>query len=529
MMREHGMSRTGLLLLTVLLTGGTSIAQQVATRWTATGSTIDFGVIAADAGDVNGDGVPDIVVGEPQVGIAQVLSGSDGAVLHQWTGVPGEGLGVSVDGLGDVNGDGFDDVIVGSFGGSLPFASTGKARVFSGFDGSLLFLLQTPTQSPTMNGFGQVVAGVGDVDLDGVRDFAVGDPLAASAGPLTGEVHIYSGVSGSLLFSHLGAQADLRFGSSIDGAGDVNGDGFADVIVGNDLVVPFLCPPTATGRVEVLSGFDGSVLHSFQAAQAGVPFGRAVAGTGDLNQDGFDDFVFTTPGFGLLQALNAPVYSGFDGSLLFTIVPSAPGPTGIRLDAGKDVDGDGVNDIAVDNLLFSGAGGTVLLPPSVGVFHLSGDIDGDGFAEIIGASVDATTFLGKITLRSLGGAIRYGVAASPANTLDLSFQPGVGSAGPAQGTGQLTGAAPLSSGAALLSAFPAAMPIFGLVLLVDTTPGFFLNMPVAYGPQGGVSFPLDLRQPTVAGLTFFLQFFELNASAPQGAFASNGLAMLFIP
>ncbi|HGY90688.1 MAG TPA: hypothetical protein ENK43_05910 [Planctomycetes bacterium] len=540
MTRGLMLPRAGSVLFTVLLFGLSTMGQQVATRWTATGSTIDFGVIAADAGDVNGDGIPDVIFGEPAAGtsvpgtlsfqgVARVLSGKDGSLIHQWTGMPAQGLGKSVDGVGDVNGDGFDDVIVGSVGGVVgaPFPSTtGQATVFSGFDGSVLYALQTPNQSPSMNAFGAAVAGVGDVDLDGTPDFAVGDILAATGGSLSGEVYVYSGISGVLLFSHAGVMPDLRFGAAIAPAGDVNGDGFGDVLVGNDVVIPFMAPPTASGVVKVFSGFDGSTLHTFTSPTAGVPYGRTVAGAGDLNQDGFGDVLFTVLGFPSAATATVEAHSGFDGSLLFSIaVPS----NGLRLDGGRDVNGDGVNDLAVDYLLYSGQGTATPLASFNGVVHLADDVDGDGFSEFLAVSVNPVSFLGTAELKSLGGAVPYGVAAAPANVLDLAFVPGAGPQGAAAGFGLVTGAGAGSQGGALLSVAPAMMSVGGVLLLVDATPGAFLVFPATYDLQGQLVFSLDLRQPLLAGQMFYLQFFEANATAPQGVFASNGLALLFVP
>ncbi len=540
MAQQHGMSRGGLILLIGLLASAPSAAQQVATRWTATGNTIDFGVIAAGAGDVNGDGVPDVILGEPAAGasapgtlsfqgVARVLSGKDGTLIHQWTGTPAQGLGKSVDGVGDVNGDGFDDVIVGSVGSVVgaPFPSTtGQATVFSGADGSALYVLQSPNQAPGMNAFGTAVAGVGDVDLDGTPDFAVGDILAATGGSLSGEIYVYSGISGILLFSHAGATPSLRFGADIAPAGDVNGDGFGDVLVGSDVVTPFMAPPMASGVVKVFSGFDGSTLHTFTSPTAGVPYGRAVAGAGDLNQDGFGDVLFTILGFPSGATATVEAHSGFDGSLLFSLaLPS----NGLRLDGGKDVNGDGVNDLAVDYLLYSGQGTATPLASFNGVAHLVDDVDGDGFSEVLSVSVNPVSSLGMAELKSLGGAVPYGVASAPANVLNLSFVPGAGTQGAAAGFGLVTGAGPASQGGALLSAAPTMLSVGGALLLVDTTPGAFLVFPATYDLQGQFVFSLDLRQPLLAGQTFYVQFFEANASAPQGAFASNALALLFVP
>ncbi len=527
--------RTCVFLL-VLASAGFS--QQVATRWSVSTSTIGLGLgaISADAGDVDGDGTADVIVGNPQFGAivagfptlngqATVYSGQTGAVLRQWTGAPGQRLGTAVDGVGDVNGDGFDDVIVGGKGRAPAGATFAEVTVFSGFDGTPIHSLPSPTPPPTTTFFGTAVAGVGDVNGDGVPDFAVGDSQDGSVGvQAAGAAYVYCGASGALLFGFFPPPAaGLQFGIDVAGAGDVNGDGFADVLVGSQPVGIVFLPPTATGRARVYSGFDGSLLHDFVAASAGQSHGQAVAGVGDFDLDGFDDVAFT------VQSGDVRVHSGFDGSLLLSIATGSPG---LVLDGGGDVDGDGVNDFAVDNLLLSGTGA---LPPLqtntsfVGRIRLVGDVDGDGFSEFVTSTTNLPSGVSSLTLKSFGGALPYGVSTSPTQSLSLGFQPGAGILPPAAGAVTASGAAPLSAGVLAVSVASGVSSVLGVTVFVNATPGSYVLFNLAYDGAGAFSTPLNLRQPVIAGLSFYLQCFELNPAAPQGVFASNGLALLFVP
>ena len=189
-------------------------------------------------------------------------------------------FGTSVSGAGDVNADGFDDLIVG-----VPYDKTfnrGTVYVYSGWDGSVLHKLDGKQSG---EGFGVSVSGAGDVNADGYADVIVGAHGNNQKGPGSGKARIYSGIDGSVLYSFHGLAHYNQFGVSVSGAGDVNADGFDDVIVGS---WPGSLPPVRTDpnlrqsyRVRVFSGADGSVLHHiFGNSRDGV-FGGSVSGAGD--------------------------------------------------------------------------------------------------------------------------------------------------------------------------------------------------------------------------------------------------------
>ena len=131
----------------------------------------------------------------------------------------GDELGRSVSGAGDVNGDGFDDLIVGFRG----------ARVFSGADGSIIYTFHGDSAGDQ---FGYSVSGAGDVNGDGFDDLIVGAQGDDNNGTTSGSARVLSGVDGSILYTFNGDSASDWFGNSVSGAGDVDGDGYADLIVG---------------------------------------------------------------------------------------------------------------------------------------------------------------------------------------------------------------------------------------------------------------------------------------------------------
>ncbi len=388
------------------------------------------------AGDVNGDGKADIVVGAPyfnvscNTGRAYVFSGADGSLLYT-LGSPnqrsGAKFGKSV-AAGDVNGDGKGDVVVGVSGEDLCSSKVqGQAYVFSGADGSLLYTLGAP--NPQVNThFGDSVV-VGDVNGDGKADIAV----AASAGTVgenvwQGQVYIFSGVDGSLLFT-LDAptpQPLAFFGQSL-GVGDVNGDGKADVAVGAS--GKDVGGNKGQGQAYVFSGADGSLLFTLDSPdlQAGAHFGASMA-VADVNGDDKGD-VAVGASWGDVSGHRGEgrvyVFSGANGSLLFALsTPSSSegGDFGWSVAAG-DVNGDGKGDIAIgaysedvganflqgQTYVFSGADGSLLYTldtpdPQVGASFgrtvAVGDIDGDGKGSVIvGApleSVGGNTEQGRV-------------------------------------------------------------------------------------------------------------------------------------
>lgn len=242
-------------------------------EWFGTAIGQFFGASVASAGDTNGDGFPDIIVGSSRFGAnvsgvpdAQIFSGLDGTVLQSLFG--GGGADVSVSGAGDVNADGFADVV-------MTGGVTGIARIISGLDGSLLYMLPTPSSAKS-------VSGAGDVNSDGFSDVIVGTAT---------EAQVFSGSDGSLMYSF--ASGSFRCSSSgfVGGAGDVDGDGFADLIVGECRGGGAFAP----GIARIFSGATGGLLFEVTGGNQNARFGWSVSGAGDVNGDGLADVVVGAP------------------------------------------------------------------------------------------------------------------------------------------------------------------------------------------------------------------------------------------
>ena len=349
-----------------------------------------FGRVVSGAGDVNGDGVNDVIVGADDdnngrdSGSARVLSGSDGSVLYSFEGESRmDYFGFSVSGAGDVNGDGFDDLIVGALGVGDDTARRGCAWVYSGVDGSILYKFDGDGFDDRL---GRSVSGAGDVYGDGFDDVIVG---AVGENNNSGSVRVYSGVDGSVLYKFDGDSPDDNFGNSVSDAGDVNGDGFADLIVGT---IGDDNNGAESGGARVLSGFDGSVLYNFDGDSPWDRFGVSVSGAGDVNGDGFDDLIVGANGDSNKGQTSgsARVFSGVDGSILYTFNgDSIQSSLGGSVSGAGDVNGDGFDDLIVGAIgirnngfqsggvrMFSGVDGSIV--------H---SFDGDSVFDAFGTSV----------------------------------------------------------------------------------------------------------------------------------------------
>jgi hypothetical protein len=305
------------------------------------------------AGDVNRDGIPDVVAGAPGISRAYVFSGRDGRVLLTLSGTEiGGGFGRSASGAGDQDGDGYADVIIGAPTGAgiAPLPGTpptsppipGRAYVFSGRDGSLLRTLNGTTPG---DGFGSIVAGqrdgngsllligapgagtpargrvfafapgsdtpryeiapdstgaalgamfssvIGDIDRDGVRDLFASDFADASRGPGSGRVYINSGATGQRLLSLAGEMPGDGFGIGSPDVGDVNGDGVPDLVLG---AWQHASAAPSGGKIYLFSGKDGSVLRTITGRVPGETLGFDAAGVGDVDGDGVTDLLLTS-------------------------------------------------------------------------------------------------------------------------------------------------------------------------------------------------------------------------------------------
>jgi hypothetical protein len=375
-----------------------------------------FGFSVSTVGDVNGDGKSDFIVGayyaDPgglsAAGTAYVYSGATGTVLYTLNGAAANDyFGFSVSTAGDVNGDGKSDFIVGAYGADPEgLSAAGTAYVYSGATGAVLYTLNG---AATGDRFGYSVSTAGDVNGDGKSDFIVGaygaDPGGSS---LAGSAYVYSGATGTLLYTLNGAAAGDCFGYSVSTAGDVNGDGKSDFIVGAYLASPAGVGAYA-GSAYVYSGATGTVLYTLNGAAASDYFGCSVSTAGDVDGDGKSDFIvgafYADPG-GLSAAGTAYVYSGATGTVLYTLNGAAANDYfGISVSTAGDVNGDGKSDFIVGAYgadpgglldagtayVYSGATGAVLYPlngaAAANYFGRSvstaGDVNGDGKSDFI--------------------------------------------------------------------------------------------------------------------------------------------------
>ncbi|MFI5371390.1 MAG: FG-GAP-like repeat-containing protein [Candidatus Eisenbacteria bacterium] len=404
---------------------------------TADGSNTGWSV--SSAGDVNGDGYDDYLIGVPTYNNTSAGETNNGAALLvyggftaptggiHWfrIGANGDQLGISVCRAGDINGDGYGDIIAGAH---QPGTGNGEACIWYGGPGKPV--LNAPPDV-TLTGFaadsqfgGCVTSG--DFNGDGYTDVAVGAPQEAN-GSLAGAgaVYVYlggqTGINATPAWIGRGDQAGEHYGSSLAGDGDVNGDGFTDLIVGspNYDVTVGATTLTDAGRITLHPGhLYGSPLGPPQVIPgsiAGEWFGNAVAHVGDVNGDGFGDVAVGGP-FATSTLANQGHVTAFLGGVngLVTIPlwsqfgSEVGGGFGSSVAGAGDVDGDGLDDVLV-GAVFEDDGGAVdrgvvrvyAGPLGAGAPPLwkvdgpsafanlghcvanAGDLDGDGFSDLL--------------------------------------------------------------------------------------------------------------------------------------------------
>ena len=417
--------------------------------WTADGDQAGarLGAAASTAGDVNGDGRADVVIGAPgydvvgtvnltDVGRAYVYYGgsttSKAAPTSRspdWTATGGQEnahFGAAVSIAGDVNSDGYADIVVGAPDYDDIQPDEGAAFVYQGGPTGLATVpawSAHPTDQENAH-FGVAVSTAGDVDGDGHSDLAIGASGYDNQQTDEGGAFVYyghpSGLAATPTWSAAGQQDGALAGWSVAAAGDVNGDGYADIIIG--------APQYDRGQTEEGAAFlytggpDGPTTSPAwigESDQAWAWFGQAVAGAGDVNNDGYADII-----------VGAPRYDGeqIDDGKAFVYHGSPAGLTAGPADWVAPPEGQGT-------VLFGISARFGLAVSS------AGDVNGDGYADVI---IGANGYDGEETNEGAafvyhGGPrgldIDFAWAAHPTDEAYANFGRSVSSAGDVNGDG----------------------------------------------------------------------------------------------
>jgi K319-like protein/FG-GAP repeat protein/centrosomal CEP192-like protein/VCBS repeat protein len=340
------------------------------------GTDAAFGKSVAGIGDVNGDGIGDLVIGAPGADKVYILSGKDQSLLRSVSdpdGLSKYQFGFTVVAVGDWDGDGFADFAVGAPGipnvvplpcvlDCKPDPQWGRVFVFSGATGSLIKRIFAP--EPTLQ-FGYAIAPLGDLNGDGKQVLAIGAPVLGKG---FGSVYAILGTDGTQIWkateSGIGTnpQPIASFGASLAVLHDINGDGKPDLLVG----APFHDDGTGKypGAAYVLSGGDGTELRSHIPPQivGDNRFGVSVANVADQNGDGVNDYIVGDP-----KVSKVYLFNGADGSFLAGIGSKQLNDSfGSATALVSDYDSDGVPDFFIaapdgDRVYLMNKSGTELL------------------------------------------------------------------------------------------------------------------------------------------------------------------------
>ncbi|MBK8550009.1 MAG: FG-GAP repeat protein [Ignavibacteria bacterium] len=337
-----------------------------------------FGYSVSTAGDVNRDGFSDVIISalsyQSDAGIVYIFYG--GTVMDTTPDVIlsaeaiGDFFGVSLSDAGDVNADGYADVIIGA---SQSGNDQGRAYIFYG--GSTM----NNTADVIMTGeddydkFGQAVSGAGDVNGDGYADAMVG----ALFSDFSGKVFLFYGgknMNNTADLIMTGGAFDDQFGSTLSDAGDVNGDGYSDIIAGmngfynyRDFAYVFFGGSNMDNVADITLSEPGSLLFGFRVSSAG-----------DLNGDGYGDVMVA-----------AWIYDTFSKVYIYN--------GGLNMNNVYDMvlSGEGTNDRF--GLALSSAG----------------DVNDDGFSDLIIGAYEYNNYTGKAFLYTLGNIVRLNIKIIP--------------------------------------------------------------------------------------------------------------------
>lgn len=353
-----------------------------------------FGSSVASAGDVNGDGYSDVIVGAPE---HDNISSEGAAFIYHGSVVglnttPATSLictftyakmGCSVASAGDVNSDGYSDVIVGAY----EFLwDDGASFVYYGSVNGIGYDPDTIKSEDDFSWMGKSVASAGDVNGDGYSDVIVGAPRWAEfewSGFEVGAAFVYHGSATGIITTPAvtlsGSYQNSLTGNSVASAGDINGDSYSDVIVG-------------AYTYEPVSVYFGSATGIDDIAEAVIDGLAPVASAGDVNSDGFDDVIFREAGF------NLSIYHGSAAGL--NIIPAVTLSEGLSVASAGDVNGDGYSDVIVGDPGYSNGqtdegAAFIYYGATDKIFY--GDYDGDGFGNGALSTIACSQPLGYVS------------------------------------------------------------------------------------------------------------------------------------
>lgn len=384
-------------------------------------ASTSFGASVSDAGDVNGDGYSDVVIGAEVYGNGGTafiyFGGSSGlSTSSNWSVTSAKStarLGKSVAGAGDVNGDGFSDLIIGSYLYSNGQSAEGSASIVLGASTVPSTTAGWSSESNIANArFGEVARTAGDVNADGFADTIVSSAGTTSSGGDDGSVSIYLGSAQGLSTTLAWSSSNGYVGVS---AGDINGDGYSDVLLGRP---NFSNGQTNEGAAYLYLGSSSGVTTTvaWQAESNGLYdyYGFSVASAGDVNRDGFADVLVGAYGTHVSIGNEGRVYgylgsaSGLSSSAAWVRDGTASGlQFGYGVASAGDSNGDGYSDVSISAYpqnQWVDSGSYVYLGSSAGLatsaawtrrssnfspyfYYLdggtAGDVNGDGYSDLL--------------------------------------------------------------------------------------------------------------------------------------------------
>ena len=352
---------------------------------TASNSQLDFGSQVAGAHDVDGDGTPDLLVSNPNwgsnaakddaFGSAWIFSGKSGAQLLQVTGSTlDQGLGSSLLAWSDADTDGVPDFIAGD-------RQSGVVRILSSVTGNTL-----KTYNPKRGN--SPIRTLSDLDGDGIPDFVTANPRSRGAnqfGTGAGAVATFGSKNGNTFSITYGLSYEERRGAAVAVLGDVDGDGWDDVLVASTGMSDYTKRNVASLRV--LSGRDGSELRRHDGSYSLSENLSFLTPVPDFDGDGIPEYaVYDNTGY------QAYVFSGSDGSLIYTLPAAIYGWPPPALAAGRSPNGQTVvatadtmgSMVTIYDMASGAQVGGMIGPAGFGfgsALAFLGDVDGDSIGD----------------------------------------------------------------------------------------------------------------------------------------------------